>query len=380
MDPIYRRLQHHLDRQAVGFPKVKSGADVDLLSDLFTPIQAAVALGLSYQFVTVETIFQRKQKIPTEIQSPAELTQILESMVSAGLIFFRDRKGMREYALVPLVVGIYEMQLPNLTPTRIKKIDAYLHSLNFELTLIGTKYSQMRTIPIEQAISPTHPIQNYNDIRALLQDSAGPFVICKCICREKRAYYGEPCRKTKRTELCLAIGDFAQLTIHNHVGRQISREEAMEIIRQDEAEGLVLQTSGAREPDFICACCSCCCGMLRALKKVPRAAEFWTSYFRAEIDVDVCKTCGLCVNACPMQAIQLGDRITIKASKCLGCGVCVAKCPAKALRLEPKAMAPIPATYDAFYEELKQAKKGTLGHLIMAIQLKRGKKWHHHPI
>jgi len=48
-DSIYRSLQEHLDKQAVGFPSVKSGADIRLLKRLFTPDEARLALHLSYK-------------------------------------------------------------------------------------------------------------------------------------------------------------------------------------------------------------------------------------------------------------------------------------------------------------------------------------------
>ena len=35
---IYRKLQQHLDKMPVGFPSVKSGADIRVLKHLFTPV------------------------------------------------------------------------------------------------------------------------------------------------------------------------------------------------------------------------------------------------------------------------------------------------------------------------------------------------------
>ena len=46
---IYRLLQQHLDKQAVGFPRTMSGADIGFLKTMFTPDEARVALRLSYR-------------------------------------------------------------------------------------------------------------------------------------------------------------------------------------------------------------------------------------------------------------------------------------------------------------------------------------------
>ena len=41
---IYRRLQDHLDKMPIGFPAVKSGADIRLLKHIFTPEEAEIAM------------------------------------------------------------------------------------------------------------------------------------------------------------------------------------------------------------------------------------------------------------------------------------------------------------------------------------------------
>ena len=41
-----------------------------------------------------------------------------------------------------------------------------------------------------------------------------------------------------------------------------------------------------------------------------------------------CKSCGLCVAACPVAALSMGeDRVEADASRCIGCQTCVLACP-----------------------------------------------------
>jgi len=53
------------------------------------------------------------------------------------------------------------------------------------------------------------------------------------------------------------------------------------------------------------------------------------------VDIDECKGCGLCVEACPPKAIHLSERLnhygyrtaTYAGKGCTGCGICFMACP-----------------------------------------------------
>lgn len=62
------------------------------------------------------------------------------------------------------------------------------------------------------------------------------------------------------------------------------------------------------------------------------------------VDENVCKGCGLCVNACPKQLLELSkDKINNKGyhpavmtdeSKCIACAFCATMCPDCAITVE----------------------------------------------
>ncbi|MFC1511242.1 4Fe-4S binding protein [Candidatus Margulisiibacteriota bacterium] len=56
---------------------------------------------------------------------------------------------------------------------------------------------------------------------------------------------------------------------------------------------------------------------------------------KAIIDENTCTGCGICVDACPQQAIAMVDGLAkVDLAKCDGDGKCVEACPVEAISLK----------------------------------------------
>ena len=357
---IYRLLQQHLDKQAVGFPAAALGSDIRLLKRLFTPDEAKVALHLSYKPAPVEQIIATAAPEFSAVQTG----RLLESMLMKGSIGWKEKNKIGHWFVLPLVIGMYEAQDGDPTPEFLADANAYMRSPAFGRAFMHAKPSQMRTIPIKKSITTDHHVATYDQIRDLVQNSPGPFVVLKCICRQSRVLKGKQCEKTTRQETCFAFNDMAAMVLRRRHGREVSREEALAIFQQNEDDGLVLQPANAQQPEFVCSCCGCCCGLLSYQKFLSNPVDFWTNHYQAEVDPDACLGCGTCVSRCQVNAATLagpGGKATIDGKRCIGCGLCVPTCPSNAVGLKQKLLEmPVPKDEEALYDEIMQNKKSVL--------------------
>jgi len=346
-DDIYRELQVHLDKQTVGFPATKSGSDIRLLKQLFPPKQAKVATMLTYKFESLPEIHERAKKFGLSME---ELERILDETAIRGVIGYKNKDGVKQYRNIPYVVGMAEAAAFVPSHELLEAMEEYSNDRLFWFSFISSKVPQMRVIPIEESIFPQHHIGTYDEIENIIKATEDPIAIIPCVCRLGSKNRGEPCKKTSRAQTCMVLRDGARNLVESETlkqlgGRQIAKEEALDILRKNEEDGLILQPSNAQKPDFICSCCGCCCGILTLHKAVPNPVSFWASNFYSTIDSELCDGCGTCVERCQVGAITLDEEkefSIIDLTRCLGCGNCVPYCPNEAIELQKKETETVP--------------------------------------
>ncbi|MFH2067614.1 MAG: 4Fe-4S binding protein [Pseudomonadota bacterium] len=352
METIYPKLRKQLDQYSVGFPEAKSGVDLKILKKLYTEPEAELFLDLSMQLEDPVSVAGRTNR------DAAETAEMLETMAKKGLVFRKKKQGTAYYAAIPFVIGSFEFQLNRMDKPFAQMVEAYFNEVY--LHNLGDFLPPLRTIPVNHSIDATQKVAPYSDARAIIQ-SKDKIAIANCICRTQNNLLEKGCGKP--LEVCFVFGSHAEYYLDNKMARQIDHDEALAILDKCEEAGLVHQPANMINPGGMCNCCGDCCGVLRALNKLPRPAEQVANIYWASVDPERCTGCELCMERCQMQAIQLNeDQIsTINTDRCIGCGLCVTSCPAEALSMvvkpEDKQMMPPESGMDLMIKTAE--KRGT---------------------
>ena len=167
----------------------------------------------------------------------------------------------------------------------------------------------MRVIPIEETIEGGSHAVSYEQVSKYLNENT-IFSCSPCSCRTDREAMGEGCGHLKE-DMCIQMGHAAEYYIRTGRGREITREEAFEIIKRAEENGLMHQIpniDGSGKTHAICNCCGCSCLSLRS-GTMYKNVDMVRSNYVSTIDKEKCVACGQCVENCPMNALQLGQKL-----------------------------------------------------------------------
>jgi len=324
---IYKKLAHHLDNLPGGFPPTESGVELRILRRLFSHEEAELAIYLT--LIPEESrVIARRAKL-----APEEVAQRLEEMARKGLIFrIKSKDRTTVYMASQYVIGIWEYHVNDLDKEFIRDMNEYIPTL-FNLDN-WKKAPQLRTIPVARSLSTQREVLTYENAEELVR-AQKRFLVAPCICRREAKMMGQGCDKPEET--CLIFGIAADYYRQNGIGREIDKQEALEILKKADKAALVLQPSNAKKIINICCCCGCCCQVLKSIKRHPKPASLVSTPFVATANPDTCEGCGVCLERCQMEALRLEeDKVILDVDRCIGCGLCVSTCPTGSLTLVRK--------------------------------------------
>ena len=168
--------------------------------------------------------------------------------------------------------------------------------------------SFMRVMPVMSAIENDSRTASYDEVATLIEN-ASAISVGPCSCRRARRLMGEGCGHLEE-DMCMYLNENAINYSNTGAHRLVSKEEAYEILRRAEDNGLVHeinQTPGFEDATAICNCCGCSCFALR-IAEMFRSKNAIRSNFVARVDKEKCVACGQCVENCQTNALRLGQK------------------------------------------------------------------------
>jgi electron transport complex protein RnfB len=323
MMDIYKRLAQTLDALPNGFPATEDGIEIRLLRKLFTPEEAELAVQLTPDLETVETIAARTRR------ETGELRRQLKDMARHGLISTGRTESGLGFGLMPFVVGIYEMQVNTIDEELAHLVEAYFQQAFGEALQVKPQFH--RVIPVGESVRNNIEVHPYESATALV-NAAQAWGVVDCICRKQKALIGEACGHP--LDVCMMLDERPGAFDNSTTVRPLTREEALATLKRAADAGLVHSVSNNRQGiHYICNCCTCSCGILRGMKMTGIANVIARSAFVNTVDATLCNACGNCLTYCQFDALKVDRIAQVNAIRCVGCGVCVPACPTEALIL-----------------------------------------------
>lgn len=253
-------LANHISGKKMGGKNgiTENDPEYMILEPVVTDEMAEVALCMKMrQKVTA------KELAPICGKSAKKTEELLWKLADVGVCMVNEIDGVDTYWYDTWVPGIMEMMVNH--KENVKKYPQIAEAFEAYGRVRGpgttgafpVGVGLMRVIPIEKAIDGETRRASYEEVSKYLNDN-DIFSVSDCSCRTAREAMGEGCGHLKE-DMCIQMGHAAKYYIRTGRGREITREEAFQIIKRAEENGLMHQIpnlDGSGKTHAICNCCS----------------------------------------------------------------------------------------------------------------------------
>jgi len=354
---IYERFIDWLKLTWWGVPEADEM--MPLTKATYTPEEASLLTGIPFSAKDLEELAEMKQ------MDPEELKQKLDELAKKGVVFRSIRGDSVRYRLNDQFFTFMRASYWAGGTSEREKTTAPLMNQYFYHGFFDqydtTTYKGLRALPVDGTIEDKRQIMPYEEVDKVL-DAFEYYSVTTCPCKHRKNVDPDMPNCEYPTEVCLHFDELGRYCVDSGMGREITREETKEILRQSAEVGLVHSIDPWQEKvTTICNCDPCCCLWFEGYHKLGHAMSVTPSNYQARSDPESCIGCGLCVKRCHMDTIKLEDypgakdrvtKVTTEDGKvkelknksgkvavvdlehCIGCGICVYKCSTKSLTLE----------------------------------------------
>ncbi|MFX1453465.1 MAG: 4Fe-4S binding protein, partial [Promethearchaeota archaeon] len=316
-----------------GVPFPISASLIEIVRILFTEEQAKIVLSFKKRSMSLDQLVL-KSKLDKQT-----VLKLVEEMVRNGVMVATPSRstGIMVYHLLGPVPGIFEMQfmkgetgnkqkiLAELFESFFKDIgDGYQMNYDNNMELFKQIPPLYRIIPVKEELDAPEELILPLEIASKIVEKFDTIAVSNCYCRHHRELLNDPCKISAPKKNCLFFGRVAQFYINYNFAEEISKQEAVKLLKEAKDFGLVHRTfhsyQDPKNDEFaLCNCCKCCCEVFYNLYKGNIPMKALTSFI-ASVTEELCVGCEICIEKCPMEAIGLLDNfVEINEKRCIGC-------------------------------------------------------------
>jgi NAD-dependent dihydropyrimidine dehydrogenase PreA subunit len=337
---IYQKFIDYLDNPVWEF--TESEHMMPMITSFITPEEAEFMTGFPTSAASLEQIAAMKE------MDPAELLPKIEALCRKGLVYEAIRGDSVRYRLVlpsEMFLRITYWSGKDEEPTKSMAPHATKYYMDgWYDQMKPFVHPVLRAIPIDKTVEVRKTILPFEDVVKVI-DNYEYYTVSHCACRQRHKLDPDHPDSPFPSEVCLHFDELGRYIVKHGHGREITKEETLEILKKAADAGLVHGLENQTEdPETLCNCDLEYCTMFKPYHQLNFDKSMDKSNYRVEATQETCKACGICVRRCPMDAIQLKfstkstnkfrKAVVVDADLCLGCGVCVHKCKTNSITLK----------------------------------------------
>ncbi|MFO7609088.1 MAG: 4Fe-4S binding protein, partial [Candidatus Krumholzibacteriia bacterium] len=267
----------------------------------------------------------------------AEAEAICQRLAGRALLVDVERRGRSIYVLPPPMAGFFEFSLMRTRGDLDQKAlsELFHQYLNVEEDFVKALFTagetQLGRVFVQEPVLTSDLAAHVLDYERATEviETASHIGVGLCYCRHKAQHLGTACDAPM--DICMTFNGSAESLTKHGYARAVDRAECRDLLDQAYEQGLVQFGENVQQRvSFICNCCGCCCEALVAQKKFAHLHPVHTTNFLPVVDAEACTGCGVCVAACPVDALALvaaadparpgRQAARVDQDVCLGCG------------------------------------------------------------